>query len=158
MNQYSAGMIFMTARERDLIRNDAHALVTDAMMSFPATYRDFQGSTFSPTLGTSVDSYIDLSITVHRGSVSAEEIAAAAGLYQRGDVRFLVERSMLMIPPAREDRIVVGTQTYELLDWASDPINALWAITARLVRVDGVLAFAETAAPIEALTPLGITP
>ena len=133
MNQGRA-LDMLTVTEKNTIVSDIGATVDDTDLSQAATYRDYVSNAFTPSTGAYTPTYTDTTLRVLRGRVSLQEIAASGGLYQRGDVRFLVDRVDLTVTPTREDRLVLGGDTYEIVDWSTDPISALWLIVARLVK------------------------
>jgi len=125
---------FLPQADRDQIQADAEALFVDARVIVPVTYRDFLGETFDPETGVKARTYTDLALNAIRNAVPAREVQAAAGLYATGDLQFtLVRRLLGAITPTRDDLLVDGTTTYDLISWDSDPLGLLWRIVARKV-------------------------
>ena len=135
MNDLHTTSDFMTPLELALVTSDVTGLTSDPQTSVEVTYRDFQSRTLNRGTGAVVETYTDQSgLRGIRNSLSARQVTAGEGLYQMGDVKFMFSRSLLTLSPAREDRIVEGSATYELVSWDSDPLSALWNIVARVVK------------------------
>ena len=105
----------------------------DTQISRSITYRDFQSKTRTLSTGAYTSTYTDSAIRVVRTELSAREVRAGQGLFQQGDLRYLLAQSDLSVTPHREDRIVDGSDTYEVLHWAAAPITATWNVFARRV-------------------------
>lgn len=124
---------FLLGEELAQIGDDVTGLLADPQLSVAVTYQDFQSTTVNPGLGTDVRTYTDSSIRAIRNAVPSREVQASGGLYQMGDLRFMVARSDLPITPNSEDRLVDGALTYNLVSWDTDPLAKLWRLVARLV-------------------------
>ena len=125
---------FLTGDERTAILDDVDELLDDTNLSVAITYRDFQSVTHTLTTGAYVTVYTDIALRALRSLLSAHEVAAGPGLYQMGDLAFLVAQAHLGVTPVREDRIVLGADTYELVTWTAGPIGATWRLVARRVK------------------------
>ena len=108
-------------------------LVNDLDIGLSVVYRSFQGETFTPSTGAGTSTFTDYTIQIIQNAISAGEIRAAGGLYQMGDIRFLIARSTLPVSPSKEDLILLGAETYNLVKWDTDPLNLLWRLVARKV-------------------------
>lgn len=124
---------FLDAIERADIVSDIGDLLDDAQVSVAVTYRDFQSRTFDAAAGTAASTYTDTATRAVRVELGAREIQAGAGLYQVGDVAFILAQSDLAATPHREDRIVSGGVTYEVLTWAADALGLMWRVVARAI-------------------------
>jgi len=125
---------YLTTRESTDITNDVADLMDDTQVSRAITYRDYQSVSHTVSTGTYTPTYTDLSVRGVRTGLSAKEVAAGAGLYQMGDLRYFLAQSDLSATPTREDRIVDGSTTYEVIAWEADPISMTWTIIARRVK------------------------
>ena len=125
---------YLTAREATDITNDVADLMDDTNVSRSITYRDYQSVSRTITTGAYTTTYTDSEIRGIRTELSAREVRAGEGLYQMGDLRYVLAQSDLSVTPVREDRIVDGTTTYELIAWSADPINVVWTVIARRVK------------------------
>ena len=123
---------FVFPRELALMLNDVTTIFADTELAVSITYRSFTSRTFTPSTGAWTPTYTDTTIGAIRNELSLQEIAASDGLYQMGDLQFIIERATLATP-SKEDRIVDGTEVFDLIKWESDPLNALWRIVARKV-------------------------
>jgi hypothetical protein len=125
---------FLFPTEAAMIAADVVALAADPQgPGADITYRRFLSRTFTPSTGSYSPTYADLATRAVRNVVSAQQIAAAQGLYREGDIRFLIPRANLAAEPNKEDVIVQGAASYSLVQWDSDPVSAFWRIVARLV-------------------------
>jgi hypothetical protein len=124
---------FLTAGERSMILGDVTDLMGDVQLSRSVTYRAYQGRTFTPSTGGTTVTYTDTSVRMIRNELSGREVEASRGLYQQGDIRFLAERATFGADPTKEDLIVDGGATFNLISWDSDPLSAFWRIIARQV-------------------------
>ena len=125
---------YLTARESTDITNDVADLMDDTNVSRAITYRDYQSVSRTVSTGVYTTTYTDSEIRGIRTELSAREVRAGEGLYQMGDLRYVLAQSDLSATPVREDRIVDGTTTYELIAWSADPINMVWTVIARRVK------------------------
>lgn len=126
---------YLTARESTDIGNDVADLMDDTHVSREITYRDYQSVSRTVSTGVYTTTYSDSTIRGIRTDLSAREVRAGEGLYQMGDLRYVLAQSDLSgIAPVREDRIVDGSTTYEIIAWAADPINMMWVVVARRVK------------------------
>lgn len=127
---------FLSTSELAGIEQDVSNLMDDSHVTVVLTYRDFQSATRTPSTGAYTATYQDTQIRGVRTSLSAREIAAGAGLYQVGDIMFLVAQSDLpnVAAPTREDRLQIEGTTYELVHWAGDPLSRTWRLVARRVK------------------------
>lgn len=132
---------FLTVAESAQISTDLDSLMTDPQIRLDIVYRTYTGRTFTPSTGAMTPSYTDTQFGVVKEELSAREVQAGAGLYRVGDARFLVRRASHSATPNREDRLAItatipvpdGTETYEIVNWGSDPIGKLWHIIGRRV-------------------------
>ena len=124
---------FLSVIESTDIADDVADLMDDTQISRSITYRDFQSKTRTLSTGAYTSTYTDSAIRVVRTELSAREVRAGQGLFQQGDLRYLLAQSDLSVTPHREDRIVDGVDTYEVLHWEADPINVTWNVFARRV-------------------------
>lgn len=122
---------FLSTAERTMMTADALGLTTDLDIAVAITYRDLQSTTFSPSTGAQVPVYTDYNITVVQNDLPEMEVQASDGLYQMGDFRLIIPRSVLAISPNKEDIIVIDGITYSIISVGTDPIRLLWRIVAR---------------------------
>ena len=124
---------FLTTAERALMQQDGSDLTTNPILSPPITYRSYQSRTFTPSTGAYVATYGDTTVGAIRSELSSREVAASQGLYQQGDLRFVILRAALTPAPGKEDKIIADGAEYDVKGWDSDPIALLWRIVARRV-------------------------
>lgn len=128
-------MDYLTTRESTDIGSDIADLMDDTQVSREITYRDYQSASRTVSTGAYTTTYSDSTIRGVRTDLSAREVRAGEGLYQMGDLRYVLAQSDLSgITPVREDRIVDGSTTYELIAWSADPISMMWVVVARRVK------------------------
>ncbi len=132
---------FVMPSEVALIQADAHGVVADPQLGVSITYRSYQSRTFTPSTGVWTPTYADQSTIVDgsplraiRSLINAREAAASQGIYQAGDVRYLITRADLLTVPGTDDRVVEGAYTYDMVDWQSDPVSAFWRLVMRRVK------------------------
>jgi hypothetical protein len=124
---------FLSVEELAQIRQDVRDLFADSQIAVPITYRSFQSSTFTPGTGAYTKTFTDTALTAVRNMVPEREVAAGQGLFQAGDLRFIIARALLPTSPAKEDELVDGASTYNVVAWDTDPVGALWRVVARKV-------------------------
>jgi hypothetical protein len=124
---------YLSAGDRAQMASDLTALTADVRLGVAVTYRDHTGRTFTPSTGAYAGTYTETAIRAVRTLLTDKELRAGDGAYQAGDVVFLFDRVSLTVTPAREDRIVQGGVTYEVLASDTDPAGLLWRIVARKV-------------------------
>lgn len=124
---------FLMASELAQISDDVLGLFADSQLSMPITYRSFQSRTFTPSTGANVPTYTDYAIRAVRIVVPTREVQASQGLYQMGDLRFFIARSTLAATPDKEDVVIDGSNTYNLVSWDTDPLSQIWRVVARKV-------------------------
>jgi hypothetical protein len=125
---------FLSAAELASIQSDTDDLMSDVHVSVAITYRDFQGLVRDPKTGTSTTTYTDTNLRALRRTLSAREVQAGAGLFQVGDLHLRIAKTDLPITPLREDRIVVGSDTYEVVFWDTGTLGLTWLVVARRVK------------------------
>ena len=125
---------FLTARESTDITNDLADFMDDQQVSRAITYRDYQSVTRTVSTGAITPVYTDSSIRGVRTELNAQQVIAGGGLYQAGDFHYMIAQSDLSATPNREDRIVDGADTYEIVHWAADPLSMTWRVIARRVK------------------------
>jgi hypothetical protein len=128
--------IFLTAGERAIIAADVVALIDDAQLSIAVSYGVYAGRSLNPATGAVTESRPVTSVRAIRNLLTAREIAAGAGLYQAGDVRFMLKAADLAARPKREDRLTstADALTYEPVTWNLDPLGLIWNVVAREVK------------------------
>lgn len=124
---------FLSGEELAQIADDILGVFADPQLTVSVTYRSFQSRTFTPSTGETTATYTDTVLRAFRQNVPTREIAASQGLYQQGDLRFMIARASLAQTPDKEDRLVDGANTYSLVSWDTDAISQLWRVVARLV-------------------------
>lgn len=124
---------FLFPNERLLILQDVADLTTDPSVGVSVTYRRLTGRSFTPSTGANTPTYTDTALRAVRNMVSAQQVAVSNGLYQMGDVRYMIERAALTGDPIKEDLVVEGGVTYGLVSVDSDPLSAFWRLVARRV-------------------------
>lgn len=122
---------FLSTYERALIGADAVGLTTDTDIAVSITYRDLQSSTFTPSTGLQTPTYTDYAITAVQNDMPEGEVKASEGLYQMGDFKLIIPRSVLPITPNKEDVIVIDGVNYSIVSSQTDPIRLLWRLVAR---------------------------
>lgn len=124
---------FLLPSELTQMSVDAAALLADPQITVPVTYKDLLSEAFVPATGVKTRTYVDYACRALRNAVPAREVAGAPGLYETGDLRFTVLRVALGgNTPSRDDLLVDGALTYDIVSWDSDPVSLLWRIVARL--------------------------
>ena len=124
---------FLSPFELGLITGDAAGLVTDPEVGVPATFRKFVSRTFTPSTGASASTFTDYPVDVIESYLTTSEVRASDGLFQTGDVRLAIVRSLLAVDPNDGDLIVFRGETYNLIHWNSDPLSIFWRIVCRSV-------------------------
>ena len=122
---------FLSPFELALIIDDAAGLVNDMEIGVPATFGKFVSRTFTPSTGASTSTYVDYPVRVVESYLTTSEVRASDGLFQTGDVRLAIPRSILPVSPNDGDRIVYRGETYELIHWNTDPLSIFWRIVSR---------------------------
>jgi hypothetical protein len=122
---------FLYPGELALITADAAGLANDSEVGVPATFRKFVSRTFTPSTGASTPTYTDYAVNVIESYLTVSEVRASDGLFQTGDVRLAIPRSILSISPNEGDVIVLRGETYTLIHWNSDPLSIFWRIVSR---------------------------
>lgn len=112
---------------------DVADLLGDTHLSVPVTYRAFGGTTFTPSTGAATRTFTNTTLRAIRNAIPTREVVASDGLYRQGDLRFILQRAALPTEPTKDDHLVDGAKTYDVIDWDSDPISVLWRIVAREV-------------------------
>lgn len=126
---------FLTTFEATEIASDVADLMDDTDLTVSITYRDYQSSTRTLTTGVYTPTYTDYAIRCLQDALSAREVKAGEGLYEHGDLRFTFAQSDVSgVTPTREDQIVLGSETYEVVWWREDPISSMWEVVARKVK------------------------
>jgi len=124
---------FLTPAERAVIIGDVEGLTTDTEVGVAGTFRKFQGRTFTPSSGASTSTFVDYPISSIETYLTTSEVRASNGLFQTGDVRLALARSLLAVEPNDEDRIVHRGATYNLIHWNTDPLGIFWRIVCRRI-------------------------
>ena len=124
---------FLSPFELALITDDAAGLANDTEIGVPATFRKFVSRTFTPSTGASTPTYTDYAVRVIESYLTISEVRASDGLFQTGDVRLSIPRSILSISPNEGDRIVFRAETYDLVHCNSDPLSIFWRIVWRKI-------------------------
>jgi hypothetical protein len=124
-------MDFLTVGERALMQQDGTDLLANIRLAPPITYRSFVSRVFTPSTGATTATYDDTVLGAIKSDLSAREVAASGGLYQQGDLNFVILRAALAPAPGKEDKLLVDGAEYDVRSWASDPINLLWRLIAR---------------------------
>lgn len=122
---------FLFPSERLLILQDAADVTGDPSLGISVTYRHLTGRSFTPSTGAMTPTYTDTTLSAIRNVISAQQVAVSNGLYQMGDIRYLIERADLASDPGKEDQIVEGGVTYGIVSVDSDPVSAFWRVVAR---------------------------
>lgn len=131
MNQGS--LEFLTASEKALIHADVAAAMDDTDLSIAVTYRRVTGQVFVPTTGEHLPKETGTAMRALRTELKHQELFAAQGLYQQGDIAFLFSRRDITWTPTREDYLLIGTEKWEIVAFNGDPVLAMWRIVARKV-------------------------
>lgn len=126
-------MDYLTTYERGRISADVRDLLDDADLSVAITYKRFVSRVLTPSTGQYTTTYTNLGIRAIRNELSAKEVVAGAGQYQMGDVHYMIAVADQSQAPSREDRIVEGSDTFEVRAWYADPLKAVWDVVARKV-------------------------
>jgi hypothetical protein len=127
---------FVLPSEATLMAADAAGVTADPQLGLTITYRSFTGRTFDPARGTWTPGSTDQVLRAIRNNLSQAEIAASAGVFQSGDVRYLVTRATLLATPGTDDKIVDSSgNVYDMVRWDTDPANLFWRFVMRLVKV-----------------------
>ncbi len=126
---------FVFPTEATLIAQDALGVTTDPQLARPITYRRYTGRTFTPSTGLWTPSYDLASLTAIRSILSAAEVAAAAGVYKTGDVRYLIAAATLAAAPDDDDQILTAEgDLFDLVRWDTDPVGAFYRLVMRQVK------------------------
>ena len=93
----------MSVRERALDLSKRLA-ATDSDISFQVVYREMRGRTVSATQGTITDNYRDIHTRCYTETLGIKEMAAGAGVIERGDLIFHFSEDKLT-PRSEEDEV-----------------------------------------------------
>lgn len=127
------GIDYLTPQEDALLNSDFAALVDDTDISLAVVYRRFGSTTFVPSTGEHLPHETSYSVRAVRTELKHQELFAAQGLYQQGDIAFLFSRRDISFTPTREDYLLIGTEKWEIVNFNGDPVNVFWRIVARKV-------------------------
>ena len=125
---------FLTAAENTQIATDVAALLDDTQVSVAVTYNSFQSRTFNAAAGTTTPAWTAFSIRAIRNTLGARELAAGQGVYQAGDLVFVLDRAEMTNTPSVDDQIVLGSDTYKPGAWTTDPLGKTWRLVARRIK------------------------
>lgn len=125
---------FVSAGELTEIQAVVGEVMDDVQVRTSVTYRDYTGATHTPRTGAYTPAYTDTTCGAIRSDLGAREIAVSGGLYEQGDVTFLLAQADVAVTPTREDRVVCDSLTYEVIDWRKDPLGLTWRLIARRVK------------------------
>ena len=95
---------FVLPDEVTMMRQDAAGVTADPQLGLTITYRSYTGRTFTPSTGSWTPIYADQVLRAIRNNLKASEIAASGGVYQEGDVRYLITKATLVAVPGKIGR------------------------------------------------------
>ncbi len=102
------------------------------------TYKRQTAETFDPTTQVNSPTYSDTTVTGTRHERFATAFGLGAGSMggeiALGELGFQIEKRRLAFEPKSSDRIVDGTETYEVTDYGEDPASIYWFIRCRKVK------------------------
>ena len=106
----------LSVRERALDLSKRLA-ATDSDISFQAVYRELWGRTVAATQGTITDNYRNIHTRCYLETLGMRELAAGAGVVERGDLIFRFSEDKLT-PRSEEDEVYL-----DQYHWGSISIN-----------------------------------
>ena len=90
--------------------------------------------TFDPETGEVVEAFTDFSIQAIRGMYGAKEVGLSGGALELGDVYFHIRVSDLpATAPKKSDRIVDGSETFNVVAWTLDDAEILYKVSGRRI-------------------------
>lgn len=95
------------------------------------TYRRRTSATYDPTTQVNTPAVSDTSVTGTRHERASQEVGDASA--QSGEVGYQIEKRRLAFEPKSTDRIVDGSDIFEVLDYAEDPLSLYWVFRCRKV-------------------------
>jgi hypothetical protein len=118
---------------KDGITSDLTIPLSDLPASI--TYRSrAEEPTFNPETGTVLEAFTDFAIQVVRGMYSAREVGTSGGVLEVGDVYFHIRVSDLTATvPKKTDRVVDGSEAFNVIAWELDDAEMLYKVTARKI-------------------------
>ena len=125
---------FLFANERTMILADAAGVVSDPQLGQAITYRSYQGRSFVPSTGLWTSTFSEIAIRAIRHTMSAEELELSGGQYQGDDIRYLIAQAHIPEPQDEDQVIATDGSVYRMVGWDTDPLDAFWAVTVRLVK------------------------
>ncbi len=122
---------FLTTEENSAINNDINNMVDDSTIGASITYKAFLSRAYTPETGTDVVTYTNTTLNAITGNISTKEIEQSGGQMQRGDKWFwfpLVDMSSTL---TKEDVIVSGSVTYQVIEWKEDTLGKMYRVVVR---------------------------
>lgn len=122
---------FLTAEEKTLIVADFGDLINDPEVGVDITYEVFVSKgAFNPSTGQVTLTFTSFPLRAFRSALRDREIAESGGLYQSGDVRYLIRRSDV-VAPKKDDRIIDGIKTRYVIEVGTDVSDTFHAVVGR---------------------------
>ena len=122
---------FLTVEEKALIVADFGDLIDDTEVGVTVTYQVFVSKgAFDPATGQIALTFTSSSLRTFRSALRDREVQESGGLYQSGDVRYLIKRSDIT-SPKKDDRIVDGAITRYVIEAGTDVSDTFHAIVCR---------------------------
>lgn len=124
---------FVLPDEVTLMQQDAAGVTADPQLGLTITYRSYTGRTFVPSTGAWTPNYTDQALRAIRNNLKASEIAASGGVYQEGDVRYLIAKAIAT--PGTDDKVEDSDGVlFDMVQWDTDPANLFWRLVMRRVK------------------------
>ena len=106
-------------------------LLDDAQIRTSITLKSLSSQTVDLEAGTVARSTLDDPVNALRRTVEASEAEQSRGKLQVGDRVYLIEQSDLSAELQAVDRIVDGTDVFEVVRWEADPLGWFYSVVAR---------------------------
>lgn len=97
------------------------------------TYKRQTAESYDATTQTNTPTWSDTSVTGTRHDRASTPVGTEDEGAQAGDVGYQVDKARLAFDPKTSDRIVDGSDTYEVLDYHEDPLALYWVFHCRKV-------------------------
>lgn len=118
---------------RDDLTAAADELWSDfASVMYSATYQQAGVSSYDPATGTNTVSYTDKGCSISLQSWSQQQIDT--GVVKLGDRKALVRGDELGFEPSSDDRIVIDSKTWQIIDYSADPAGIVYTLHIRLIQ------------------------
>ena len=121
----------LNAFEKAELLSTALDLLDDEQVRTSITLKSLSSQTVDLEAGTVARATIDDTVNAIRRTVDVSEAEQSRGKLQVGDRVYLIEQSDLTGGLQAVDRIIDGTDVFEVVRWEADPLGWFYSVTAR---------------------------